>query len=265
MNQGEAAVAIVHARGSADSVLLMRRAEREGDSWSGHWSFPGGRRDPMDQDLLHTALRELEEECGVRLARRDLEAEMQPRRARRRSGAAVPVTPFLFHADSELEAVPDGREAVEAAWIPLSLLRDPGRHVLLPVPGHPAELRYPGVPLNRAPLWGFTYRLICDWLGLGPQPGSMEQAGLEAAGLVLEFLVSRGLTLQREWAERPGPQGKTALVAEVAGAIPVADVLERFARPGGYVMAVNCLEVHPDGVRIVGPSFEEYFIDASAK
>jgi hypothetical protein len=30
-------------------------------------------------------------------------------------------------------------------------------------------------------------------------------------------------------------------------------------------MAVNCLEVRPDGVRIVGPSFEEYFIDASAK
>ena len=138
MSEAEAAVAIVHARGSANSVLLMRRAEREGDSWSGHWSFPGGRRDPMDQDLLHTALRELEEECGVRLTRRDLEAEMRPARARRRSGAAIPVTPFLFRADAELAAVPDGREAVEAAWVPLTVLRDPGRHLLLPVPGQPA-------------------------------------------------------------------------------------------------------------------------------
>src|ERR1035441_7525388 len=84
MRETEAAVAIVHARGNAESVLLMRRSEREGDSWSGHWSFPGGRRDPADPDLLHTALRELEEECGVRLTRRDLEAEMRPRRARRR-------------------------------------------------------------------------------------------------------------------------------------------------------------------------------------
>jgi len=265
MREAEAAVAIVHARGAAESVLLMRRAEREEDSWSGHWSFPGGRRDPLDRDLLHTALRELKEECGVRLTRRDMEKELQPRRARRRSGAAVPVTPFLFRADAELAAVPDGREAVEAAWIPLSALRDPGSHRLLPVPGHPAELLYPGVALNRAPLWGFTYRLICDWLGLGPQPGRMEQAGLEAAGLVLEFLLSRGLRLRREWTERRVRPGKTAKAAEIEGAIPVATVLERFARPGDYALSVNCLEVRRDSVRVVGPSFEEYFIDASTK
>ena len=264
MSEAEAAVAIVHAHGSGESVLLMRRAEREADSWSGHWSFPGGRRDPMDHDLLHTALRELEEECGVRLTRRDLEAELPSRHARRRAGPHVPVTPFLFRADAELATVPDGREAVEAAWIPLSVLRDPARHLLLPVPGHPVELRYPGVALNRAPLWGFTYRLICDWLGLGPKPGLMEQAGLEAAGLVLGFLLSHGLTLRHGWAERGMRQGKSAKTAEVGGAIPVAAVLERFARPGGYVLSVNCLEVLPDCIRIVGPSFEEYFIHASA-
>jgi 8-oxo-dGTP pyrophosphatase MutT (NUDIX family) len=263
MNQAEAAVAIVHARGPVESVLLMRRAEREGDSWSGHWSFPGGRRDPMDQDLLHTALRELEEECGVHLTRRDLEAEMRPRRARRKSGAAVPVTPFLLRADAALAAVPDGREAVEAAWIPLSVLRDPGSHRLLPVPGHPAELLYPGVALNRAPLWGFTYRLICDWLALGPRPERMEQAGLEAAGLVLAFLLSHGLTLRRDWTERRVGPGRTAKVAEVDGPIPAAAVLERFARPGGFALSVNCLEVRLDSVRVVGPSFEEYFIDVS--
>jgi 8-oxo-dGTP pyrophosphatase MutT (NUDIX family) len=172
MSETEAAVAIVHARGNAESVLLMRRSEREGDSWSGHWSFPGGRRDPVDRDLLHTALRELREECGVRLTRRDLDSEMPPRHARRKSGAAVRVTPFLFRVEAELPAVPDGREAVEASWIPLTVLRDPSHHLLLPVPGHPPEVLFPGVALNRAPLWGFTYRLICDWLGLGPQPGA---------------------------------------------------------------------------------------------
>ena len=46
----------------------------------------------------------------------------------------------------------------------------------MPVPGHPAELRYPGVALHGAPLWGFTYRLICDWLALGPRPPLLEQA-----------------------------------------------------------------------------------------
>lgn len=257
MSEAEAAVAMVHAREPAESVLLMRRSERKEDSWSGHWSFPGGRRDVADRDLLHTALRELEEECGVRLTRGDLKEEMPLRRARRRSGAAIRVTPFLFRVGAEPAAVPDGREAVEASWIPLSFLRDPGRHLLLPVPGHPPETLYPGVMLGRAPLWGFTYRLICDWLALGPKPDAAEQAGLEAAVEVLDFLRSRGLELRRGW------EGTRERAAEVAGAIPVAEVLERFSRPGAYALSVSCLEVRPEGIRIVGPAFEEYRIDAS--
>ena len=51
MPDADAAVAIVHARDAAASVLLIRRAERESDPWSGHWSFPGGRREPEDGDL----------------------------------------------------------------------------------------------------------------------------------------------------------------------------------------------------------------------
>jgi len=62
----QAAVAIVSARQPRESVLLIRRSERGDDPRSGHWSFPGGRRDPEDPDLLHTALRELEGECGTR-------------------------------------------------------------------------------------------------------------------------------------------------------------------------------------------------------
>ncbi|MGD0500471.1 MAG: CoA pyrophosphatase [Bryobacteraceae bacterium] len=175
MSEAEAAVAMVLASGPEESVLLMRRTERAGDPWSGHWSFPGGRRDPADPDLLHTALRELEEECGIRLTRADLQAELPRRLARRRAGAHVPVTPFLFHVDRELAAVPDEREAVEASWIPLSFLRDLGNHRMLPVPGLPAEVRYPAVALPGAPLWGFTYKLICDWLAL--DPGEIRREG----------------------------------------------------------------------------------------
>jgi 8-oxo-dGTP pyrophosphatase MutT (NUDIX family) len=254
MTEAEAAVAIVHARGPRESVLLMRRSERESDSWSGHWAFPGGRRDAEDADLLGTALRELDEECGVRLTRADLEAELPARHARRKTGAYVLVTPFVFRAEGELAAVPDAVEAVEAMWLPLDAPRDPARHLLLPIPGLPRAMRYPGIELPGGPLWGFTYRLVCDWLGLETIPG---QTGLEAASMVLGFLLAHGLTLARGWAKE-----RQAREARVRGAIPVDAVLERFAGPGSHVHSINCLEVHPDRIRIAGPLFEEYLIRA---
>jgi 8-oxo-dGTP pyrophosphatase MutT (NUDIX family) len=164
MAEPEAAVAIVRALAPEESILLIRRTEREGDPWSGHWSFPGGRRDPHDPDLLHTALRELEEECGIRLGRDRMEAALEPASAGRKTGRLVLVAPFVFSVDRELPTVADPEEAVEALWIPVRVLGDPARHAVQSVPGMPREMQFPGIDLNGVPLWGFTYRLVTDWL-----------------------------------------------------------------------------------------------------
>jgi 8-oxo-dGTP pyrophosphatase MutT (NUDIX family) len=159
MEGPHAAVAIVRARLPRESILLMRRSEREEDSWSGHWSFPGGRRDHEGPDLLHTALRELKEECGIRLGREQMEAALPPVLARRRTGPFVLVAPFVFEVEVELPTVLDPREAVEAVWVPLDVWRDPTRHSLRAVPGLPGDWLFPSIDLNGMPLWGFTYRL----------------------------------------------------------------------------------------------------------
>jgi 8-oxo-dGTP pyrophosphatase MutT (NUDIX family) len=166
MTEPEAAVAIVRAREPEDAILLIRRTEREGDPWSGHWSLPGGRRDPQDPDLLHTALRELEEECGIRLAREQLRAALEPSSAGRKMGRRILVAPFAFSVDRQLPTVADPLEAVEALWIPVRVLRDPARHSAGPVPGMPGHMHFPAIDLNGMPLWGFTYRLLMNWLGV---------------------------------------------------------------------------------------------------
>ena len=67
---GRAAVAIMLREGEqATEMLMIRRATREGDPWSGHMGFPGGRRDPDDACNFSCALRETSEELGVDLAR----------------------------------------------------------------------------------------------------------------------------------------------------------------------------------------------------
>ncbi|MEM2000887.1 MAG: CoA pyrophosphatase [Candidatus Caldarchaeum sp.] len=61
-----AAVAIVLRNLETNpEVILVKRAARRDDPWSGQIAFPGGRRKPSDQNLVQTALRELEEETGV--------------------------------------------------------------------------------------------------------------------------------------------------------------------------------------------------------
>jgi 8-oxo-dGTP pyrophosphatase MutT (NUDIX family) len=251
MAEADAAVAIVHAVSPADSVLLMRRAERESDPWSGHWSFPGGRREPEDADALETALRELQEECGIRLGRERLEKALTPMLARRRTGPFLLVAPFVFRVDCEFPATPDEHEAVEARWVPLSVFRDPARHRVQCAPGMPAELAYPCVPLPGPPLWGFTYRLMMEWLGLCP-PAT---AGRQAAAQLLDFLIAQGLPLVEGWAEERPARWE----ASVGGTIPVGAVMERFAAPG-CVPPLNVLETRPDLVRLVGLDFEEYRI-----
>jgi len=255
MEQPEAAVAILHTREREESILLMRRAEREGDSWSGHWSFPGGRRDPQDRDLLDTALRELAEECGIRLAREHVEAALPLKLARRKEPPFIVVAPFVFRVEGQLATVLDPIEAAGAAWVPLRMLLDPTAHTLRPVPGRPRNMLFPAVDVGGTPLWGFTYRLITFWLDQDPKLQAVERAGADAAAAVLDFLRAQGLTLDRCWSDR---------AAVVRGAIPVDSVLQHFSKWENFLTGVNYLEVHPDRIRIAGLEWEEYWIRVNA-
>jgi len=264
MTEPEAAVAIVRAHEPSNSFLLIRRTERQEDSWSGHWSFPGGRREADDPDLLHTALRELEEECGVRVFREHHHVELSPVMARRKTGPFVLVAPFVFEIDRELPTVVNPEEAVEAVWVPLSMWCDPAQHSLRNVPGLPGNRLFPAIELNGVPVWGFTYRLVTDWLGLLDNQRPIEEAGFGMACRVLDFLVSLGLRVKRSWEERvvqtEFTERQIAKVAIVHGTIPVELVVRHFSAPGELFPSVNLLEIWPERIRVVGLALEEYLI-----
>jgi ADP-ribose pyrophosphatase YjhB (NUDIX family) len=265
----QAAVAIVRAR-DTDSILLIRRTERPDDPWSGHWSYPGGRRESFDATPLQTALRELHEECGVELFPASLERTLEPVVARRRRGPFMLVAPFIFHVDEALPTTVDPEEAVEAVWMPLSEWQDATRHRLRPVPNMPENCLFPAVDWCAHPVWGFTYRLTTDWLGLFAA-GSLEAAGAGVARQVLDFLLASGLRLKSGWQpvathsganQSADPMIQTTRAAVVEGVIPASEVLAHFSRPVQAYPAVNLIEVRPELVRVIGLGFEEYLIRA---
>lgn len=266
MREPEAAVAILRTPAPDSTILLIRRAERQDDAWSGHWSLPGGRRDESDIDLLQTALRELHEECGIRLLREDVSAGLPAMIARRRTEPFLLVAPFVFEIETEPPVLLDSKEAAGAMWIRQRTLLDPMQHSFQRAPGLPAQMRFPAIALPGAPLWGFTYRLLVDWLGVAPR--ECATAGFEVAWMMLDFLVSRGLHLRSPWQTR-APRNPDELgpvnTAQVEGPIPAEAVLDHFSAPGGYVTKVNRVEARPEFVRIQGLAFEEYLIEAAAE
>lgn len=169
-NTRRAAVALVLrnlVRGP--EVLLMRRAERAGDRWSGQIGLPGGHADATDSDLLATALREAREEVGLELARdARLLGTLRAVQAKAR-GQLLPmwITPFVFALHTESGTVL-GPEAVDAFWFPLQRAGAgelPWTHRYL----HENEERVlPAWRFGEHVVWGLTYEILSGFLRVAP-------------------------------------------------------------------------------------------------
>ncbi len=151
----QAAVALVLApRAGALEVLLIRRAERAGDPWSGQMGLPGGHREAHDADLLATAVRETREELGLDLtAARHLGALEELRPVIR----PLAVRPYVFALPALLEVVP-GPEVQSVLWTRLDVLASARSTTEV---FHKGELRtMPCYRVGADVVWGMTYRIL---------------------------------------------------------------------------------------------------------
>ena len=157
-DRAQAAVALVLAPDPA-RLLLIRRAERAGDPWSGHLALPGGRRDPSDTDLLGTAIRETAEETSVTLEGTSCVAQLDDLVPMTPTLPPLLVRPFVFVVP---EAMPPGvsREVAHSAWVPLARLVADGVYGSRTVPVRGAPLLVPGYQLAEGFLWGMTERIL---------------------------------------------------------------------------------------------------------
>jgi 8-oxo-dGTP pyrophosphatase MutT (NUDIX family) len=152
-----AAVAIIRCEQPITSYLLLRRASHPEDPWSGHFSFPGGRKDPDDDTLLETCLRETREETGIQLDTGQLIQTLQPEPAGHSLNHLLWVQPFLFSLSNRPSIILEEKEIVNSSWVSAKEFASPSSHSETEmIPGR----TFPTFPLQDYYLWGFTYKLL---------------------------------------------------------------------------------------------------------
>ena len=155
------------ATGDSAEILLIKRAERAGDPWSGHLAFPGGRAEKQDATLLDIAMREAAEEVGIdaRTGGRLLGrlATIRPLSTRIPS---ITVTPFVALAPPGAIPRVQRAEVEEAFWMPLAALRRTGRSAVVRWEAGDGTRELPAFPSPRGPIWGITERILSQFLAL---------------------------------------------------------------------------------------------------
>ena len=150
-------------------VLFIHRAHHPHDPWSGHMAFPGGRQDPEDPDLLVTIRRETREEVGIDL---DNHGEYLGRLAEVQAMARekltnMAVSPFVYLVSPEAQLDPDPVEVQDTIWVPLSFMQRDGveKTVRRDLPDK-TTIEGPALVYGGKTIWGLTYRVLREFLGL---------------------------------------------------------------------------------------------------
>ena len=153
-----AAVAVVLVPCAAGlELLLIRRAERAGDPWSGHMGLPGGRMEDADPDLLATARRETREETRVELPQVALLGRLDDLHPISAHLPSIVIRPFVFGLATR-PSVGANQEVAYHRWVPLRQLSANRGHTLVEYSGEQHEMA--AFSLGRDVVWGLTHRIL---------------------------------------------------------------------------------------------------------
>lgn len=160
-----AAVALVVREIAGDlEALFIRRAEHEGDPWSGHLAFPGGRIDPTDTGPRMAAERETLEELDLDLSGARLLGQLSDVPGHAES---ICVSAFVYALDGDPVLKPN-HEIRAAFWSPLGHITDPARQATRSFSYLERSMALPTVRLLDDPqaplLWGITYKFMDEFM-----------------------------------------------------------------------------------------------------
>jgi 8-oxo-dGTP pyrophosphatase MutT (NUDIX family) len=162
-----AAVSVILRAGEELELLLIRRAQAEGDPWSGHMAFPGGRWSPSDPTLRDTAVRETMEETGLCLDTLGLGlGRLEPLEPNTFRLPPISIFPFVFAVPPEAAARVASREVDEIHWTPVASLLTPDAVGTTAIDLGEITRDFPCFRVEGRAVWGLTYRILAGFFDL---------------------------------------------------------------------------------------------------
>ena len=150
----------IQERQDGDYLVLTQRG-KDLPTHKGQIAFPGGRVHIGDRDIFHTALREAEEEIGIK----PREVAILGRLDEFTAGYGLVVTPVIGVIPAHCEFCIDPRETTAVASVPVDSLMQRSHFALDAQPspgGHPSYHFY----VNGWDVWGVTARILVQFLEL---------------------------------------------------------------------------------------------------
>jgi 8-oxo-dGTP pyrophosphatase MutT (NUDIX family) len=155
----DAAVAIVIYPFNDELYSLVIERQTYDGTHSGQISFPGGKVEEFDQNLMQTAIRECYEEIGLQLNESDFISELTP--------VFIPVSgfhvrPFIFYQEIEpTNFILSEREVYQLAHISLKELTNDENVILRSLSVGSTILKdVPHFKLNEIEIWGATALML---------------------------------------------------------------------------------------------------------
>ena len=160
-----AVAAVMRVVDGEPELLFIKRSEHEGDPWSGHMAFPGGRREPGDADLQQTAVREAVEELAHDLPLGRVVGRLDDLAPRNPVLPPIIIRPFVAIVSPDVTFVPS-REVAATFWVPLTVLRHEETRADHEMIINGVRARFPGFRVGEHIVWGLTERIVQQLLSL---------------------------------------------------------------------------------------------------
>lgn len=165
LDRMEAAVSLIVRATAPLELLIIKRATYEGDPWSGHMALPGGRWEPGDSGLLHTARRETWEETGIQLAEVGAPlgrlTDVTPASPRL---PAMRIAPFVFGVPEDVTPSRLNYEVERVHWVAIDHLRDPRTSADVRIHFSGYSKTFPSYSVGDDHVWGLTHRILTGFL-----------------------------------------------------------------------------------------------------